>query len=405
MCLYYKTVVFGIVISKIRCFKKENTYKLIQYMIVKGTSNNPILYFFEKYCIKVKYLNKRGENLLKKIYDNGGNYIVFFLVFNLIFALFGLSIKYATPFLISLLLTVWIQPLAKIIHKKTKANMCMINIFCILLSLFSIIGVLSLIGVGMFKETSSLIAELSNINIDFLMNKLDTIKIYAESISPEVLSQIIQYIQSLAGNIISYISVVGNWIIKIAGLVPTGVINLIIIILSTYYLMRDYDSLTEKFENFKIGKSELPKKLLKRANSIIINYIQSYSILLSITFIECLIVFSIFDVKYIFTLSIICVLLDILPIIGTTLVYVPIATIFIIQGKIWSGIIILLLYCLFVVIRNVMEPKLLSKSLEIHPVLILMSIYVGVSLAGIMGVIYCIFLIAYFKLLKEVNVI
>lgn len=343
--------------------------------------------------------------MLKKIYDNGGNYVLYFLIFNLIFALFGLSMKYAMPFLISLLLTIWLQPLAKFIHKKTKIKRGLINIFCIIISLCFIIGIFSLIGLGMIKETSTIIGELSSINFDFIIGQLDSLKVYIESISPDVLGQIAQYIQSFAGEIISYITVAGNWIIKIAGLVPTGIINTIIIILSTYYLMRDYDKLSERFENFKIGKSELPKKLLKRTNSIIVNYIQSYSILLSITFIECFIVFNIFDIKYLFTLSIICVLLDILPIIGTTLVYVPIAFVFLVQGKIVSALWILALYCLFVLIRNVMEPKLLSKSLEIHPVLILMSIYIGVSVNGIMGVIYCIFLIAYFKLLKEVDVI
>lgn len=343
--------------------------------------------------------------MLKKLYEYGGKYIVFFLIFNVIFFLFSLSLTYAMPFVVSLLLTAWLKPVTNYIYNKTKIHKSIINIFCILFSLISIIAVFALIGIGVFKETSTILSELSYFNIDFLSTKASEIKVYIDSISPEIINQIIAYIQGFAGYLTTAVTILGNWAVKVVALVPSGVINLIIIVLSTYYLLRDYDIISKKIDNFKIANSDLPQKLLKRTNSIIINYIQSYSILLAITFIECIVVFSIFDIKYVFTLSILCVILDILPIIGSAVIYLPIAAIFLIQGKFISAIWIIALYSLFVVIRNIMEPKLLSKSLEIHPVLILMSIYIGVSIAGIMGVIYFIFLIAYFKLLEEVNAI
>lgn len=343
--------------------------------------------------------------MIKKLYNYGGKHLLFFIIFNIVFAIFGLSLKYAAPFVISLLLTVWLQPLSKFLQRKTKAKPWIINLFSIFFAVTFLFGLFSLISLGVFKETSAIVKDLSLINFDFIIEKLDSLKVYIESASPDVLTQIAQYIQNLTGHVVSYISVFGNWIIKVVGLVPVAIINMIIILLSTYYLMRDYDKISTCFDNFKVAGSEVPTKMLKRVNSILVNYIQSYSILLSITFIECMIVFSIFDIKYIFTLSILCVILDILPIVGTTVIYIPIAVVFFIQGKTISAVWILIFYCLFVVIRNIMEPKLLSKSLDIHPVLILMSIYVGVSLAGIVGIIYFIFLIAYYKILKEVELI
>lgn len=343
--------------------------------------------------------------MLKKFYDYGGKYIVFFLIFNVIFFLFSLSLTYAMPFVVSLLLAVWLKPATTYLYKKTKIHKSIINVFCISVSLIFIIAVFALIGLGVFNEISTILSELSYFNMDFFSNTASEIKGYIDSISPAIINQLTTYIQGFTGYLTTIVTVLGNWAVKVATLVPSGVINLIIIILSTYYLLRDYDVIAQKFDNFKIANSNLPQKLLKRTNSIIINYIQSYSILLTITFIECMVVFSVFDIKYVFTLSILCVILDILPIVGSAVIYLPISAIFLIQGKFISAIWIISLYSLFVIIRNIMEPKLLSKSLEIHPVLILMSIYIGVSIAGIMGVIYCIFLIAYFKLLDELNVI
>lgn len=343
--------------------------------------------------------------MFKKIYDNGGKYVLYFLLFNIGFLLFGLALKFAIPFVISLLISIWLYPLSKFISHKTKIKKEIVNIFCIILSIAIIIGSFILIGTGMLKETSDILGELSNINIGFIPNKIEDLKGYIEMIPSEVLNQVSSQLESLTTVLIGYVAIIGNWALKIVSLIPTGTINLIIIILSTYYLMKDHEVLATKFENFKIGNNELPKNLLKKANSIIINYIQSYSILLSITFIECMIVFSIFDIKYKFTLSILCVILDILPIVGSALIYIPIVMILLVQGKIVSAIWIMVLYIAFVVIRNVLEPKLLSKSLQIHPVLILMSIYIGLAVYGLLGIIYCIFLIAYFKLLREMEVI
>ena len=343
--------------------------------------------------------------MLKKFYDYGGKYIVFFLIFNVIFFLFSLSLTYAMPFVVSLLLAVWLKPATTYLYKKTKIHKSIINVFCISVSLIFIIAVFALIGLGVFNEISTILSELSYFNMDFFSNTASEIKGYIDSISPAIINQLTTYIQGFTGYLTTIVTVLGNWAVKVATLVPSGVINLIIIILSTYYLLRDYDVIAQKFDNFKIANSNLPQKLLKRTNSIIINYIQSYSILLTITFIECMVVFSVFDIKYVFTLSILCVILDILPIVGSAVIYLPISAIFLIHGKFISPVSFSSHYSLFVTIGNIMEPKLLSKSLEIHPVLILMSIYIGVSIAGIMGVIYCIFLIAYFKLLDELNVI
>ncbi|MDV4150527.1 AI-2E family transporter [Clostridium sp. AL.422] len=343
--------------------------------------------------------------MLKKLYYNGGNYVLYFLLFNIAFLLFWLSLKFAIPFVISLLLSIWLHPLANFISNKTKIKKELVNLLCIILSIFIVIGGLALIGTGMLKETSDIVGQLSEVNIGFIPDKIEQLKVYIEMMPSDIVDNINAQLQGLATSLIGYVAVLGNWVLKVASLIPTGTINLIIVVLSTYYLMRDHEVLATKFENFMIGKNELPRNLLKRANSIIINYIQSYSILLSITFIECMIVFSVFDIKYKFTLSILCVFLDILPIVGSAIIYIPIVIIFLIQGEIVSAIWIMILYIAFMVIRNILEPKLLSKSLEIHPVLILMSIYIGLAVYGILGIIYCIFLIAYFKLLKEMEVV
>ena len=211
--------------------------------------------------------------------------------------------------------------------------------------------------------------------------------------------------EGLIATAISYLGLIANWLVKIATAIPAGIVVILMIILSTFFLLRDYDLLSEKFDSIKIGDSNVVKNLLKRAYDIVVNYIQSYGILLSITFIECVIIFTLFGINNVFTLSLICVALDILPIVGTAIIFIPMVLVLMLQNNFIGGLVLLILYIFMEVVRSIMEPKLLSKSLDIHPVAILMSIYIGLKLSGIIGIIYCIFLIAYFKILHEEKIL
>lgn len=345
--------------------------------------------------------------MFKKFYENGGKYILFFLLFNLIFLLVSFGIKYAFPFLISVLLTIWLYPISKWIYKNTKINKNIINVFVVLTSLTIIGVVLVLVSIGVFNETANTLAQFKDFQLDteWLSGQIESIKVLLNKISPDVLNSFTSQLEGLIATAISYLGLIANWLVKIATAIPAGIVVILMIILSTFFLLRDYDLLSEKFDSIKIGDSDVVKNLLKRANDIVVNYIQSYGILLSITFIECVIIFTLFGINNVFTLSLICVALDILPIVGTAIIFIPIALVLMLQSNFMGGLVLLILYIFMEIVRSIMEPKLLSKSLDIHPVAILMSIYIGLKLSGIIGIIYCIFLIAYFKILHEEKIL
>lgn len=345
--------------------------------------------------------------MFKKFYENGGKYILFFLLFNLIFLLVSFGIKYAFPFLISVLLTIWLYPISKWIHKNTKINKNIINVFVVLTSLTIIGVVLVLVSIGVFNETANTLAQFKDfqLNTEWLSGQIESIKVLLNKISPDVLNSFTSQLEGLIATAISYLGLIANWLVKIATAIPAGIVVILMIILSTFFLLRDYDLLSEKFDSIKIGDSDVVKNLLKRAYDIVVNYIQSYGILLSITFIECVIIFTLFGINNVFTLSLICVALDILPIVGTAIIFIPMVLVLMLQNNFIGGLVLLILYIFMEVVRSIMEPKLLSKSLDIHPVAILMSIYIGLKLSGIIGIIYCIFLIAYFKILHEEKIL
>ena len=79
--------------------------------------------------------------------------------------------------------------------------------------------------------------------------------------------------------------------------------------------------------------------------------------------------------------------MDALPFIGTGIVLVPMALWQLIQGKVWQSMAVLLLYVGCILLREFLEPKLIGKQMDIYPVVVLLSIYVGIGLYGLAGVV------------------
>lgn len=79
--------------------------------------------------------------------------------------------------------------------------------------------------------------------------------------------------------------------------------------------------------------------------------------------------------------------MDFLPFIGTGIVLIPIGVISFLKGRMIGGVIIFATYIACVLIRELLEPRLLGNGLKFSPVAILISVYAGVIYYGIGGVV------------------
>lgn len=114
-------------------------------------------------------------------------------------------------------------------------------------------------------------------------------------------------------------------------------------------------------------------------------YLRAYLWLLLLTFLELFIGFCILRVEYAFLLAALIAVVDLLPILGVGTVLIPWAVIELINRNVRFGIGLLILYGTVSVLHQVLEPKLVGKSLGLHPLLTLMAGYVGYRSFGFLG--------------------
>ncbi len=90
---------------------------------------------------------------------------------------------------------------------------------------------------------------------------------------------------------------------------------------------------------------------------------------------------------YALVIGIAIAVFDAFPVLGSGLILVPWAAVHLFAGRYYQAVVLAILYLICQVIREVLEPRLLSGKLGIRPVSAMIAIYVGLRLFGIAGVI------------------
>jgi sporulation integral membrane protein YtvI len=189
--------------------------------------------------------------------------------------------------------------------------------------------------------------------------------------------------------------------------IPYILMVVLFTLLTTYFFTRDITSSENKILiTLSHNETEKMSHILSETKRMLGNYLLSYLVIIGITFLETLIVFLIFKVKYAGLLSVICAGADLLPILGIGTIYIPLALIYFFFVKNYiTAFGIIISYVLISIIRQIIEPKIVSSSLGIHPVAVLAALFIGLKADGISGIVFCMFLVVFYNIFKKVDIL
>ena len=76
---------------------------------------------------------------------------------------------------------------------------------------------------------------------------------------------------------------------------------------------------------------------------------------------------------------------DAMPFLGTGTIFIPWALIEMLQGEYMLAAIYTVIYTICTLMREFLEPKLIGNKLGMHPLSVIVSIYVGLGIYGLWG--------------------
>lgn len=340
------------------------------------------------------------------------NIAIFLIIFTISFSIIVGTLKYTIPFIIGIIAASILKKPTELLIKKFNMKSDLAAIFSTLI--FYVITVTLLVwGVVYFcSEIKDLATDGYQYIYDngseisaFVQKSLSSFENIDESILESLKSNITKFIADISNYVLDFSMNIVNYIINIISVLPYIISVIIFAILSSFIFLKKIIKKSDNNlkENFYIKEDAMDKyiKIAIEIKDVIFKYIGTYSILVLCTFIITFIGFSILRIPYTLLLSLTCMILDLLPIVGMILVFLPLMIIYLFSGKYITVMFLIILFAVIMITRNILEPKLLSSSLELSQLSVLVAIFVGINAGGFKGMIYLIALFISFNFYKK----
>lgn len=183
---------------------------------------------------------------------------------------------------------------------------------------------------------------------------------------------------------------INNFLLLLTGTL-TGIGYTITVLILSFYFILDGTKLINGINKL------IPKNHLKRATELEIAIHESLfgflkgQVLLGIaTGIFMFFVYIIFDVNYSMFLSLFLAIAEIIPVIGSSLGFIPAIIVILITDPVKLPV-VWLIFLIFQSIKdNIVAPKIVGEIIGLHPVTVMFALWIGYQIAGFFGILFAI---------------
>ena len=162
----------------------------------------------------------------------------------------------------------------------------------------------------------------------------------------------------------------------------------------TFYLMLDFQNIKERIITIiPMRWQSSVSNIIKNSNYIINSYVVGMTILAVSFFIISYILLSVTNTKYAFMLALLRGLLNYIPFIGPFAAFISALFIGVITEPVWwhGALKMCIIYGVIQILDSgIMAPKILGKSVKIHPIAVMFSTIIGGVLFGFLGVLFAV---------------
>ena len=309
--------------------------------------------------------------------------VVFFLIYTLCFALAMQAVGFVLPFVIAMIVAVVMKPLYDYLRERFRFR----STFAATLLTLLIFGVLfAAVGFLLFlviRQALSLFTEYRYMITDYLTSGelLDNLRALA-----------------LSGNLFKVASGVAGTLFQA---VPMTITFVVVTFALTVFFLHHLGDIRRRLTD-RAGEDYAPLlgRVMHIAYTMVRRFIRSYLLLYLITFAEAVVIFYLTGVEYPLAFAFIAAVADILPVLGPGAVYLPLAAVMILQKNYISGVALVIGFLVTVAVRQILEPRIVSDSVKVHPLVVLSAIYFSILSMNIGVLFYILSLFMVYRVLN-----
>lgn len=327
------------------------------------------------------------NNLFRKIFSNEETLVFAILLIVAFLILFFLG-NILTPFLISIIFAYLLVGMQKRLEDYgLNSSIALILTY----SFFLLLGIALMVWLGplVYQQLESLVLEIPkwvNALMIFVQNVPEK---YPDLVSSD---QITAFLQSLSGQITE---ISQNFLkASITGIqnTVTIAINLILLPILVFFFLFDRESIISSFLNILPKERAMLKKVWVEMDGQLSNYARGKAIEIGIVGLAAAIIFMYFGLEYVALLSVLVGFSVLIPYLGAFLVTLPVAAVGLLQfGLSFDFWLLMGAYLVLQILDgNLLAPILFSDAVKLHPVIIMLAVFVFGGMFGFWGVFFAI---------------
>lgn len=340
---------------------------------------------------------KRGLKILIKLSIIVMALVAFYLLFTYVLPILGKFLAYIPilflPFIFAILLALVVEPVVEFFEKRLRFKRALAVVVSLLLVIGGFIYIVSSLIVVIIRQMSSLYYMAINHSdqiVGMFMDAFTDIRLFY--IRLDLPLQVQETFQGNlqkaleAGQSIMDSSIKG--LIEALSMLPGLMIFIMIATVATFFIIKDRALIRSfVFHILPADAQSTGRNVVGELFGAFTGFMKAYSILIFITFLTTLVALKVLQVKYALTIALVVGLLDILPVLGPGAFFLPWILWELVGGRTGMGIALLVVYTLISAVRQFLEPKIVGDNIGLHPLATLVSLYVGLQLGGIIGMI------------------
>lgn len=327
------------------------------------------------------------NNLFRKIFSNEET-LVFAILLTVAFLILFFLGNILTPFLISIIFAYLLVGMQKRLEDYgLNSSIALILTY----SFFLLLGIALMVWLGplVYQQLQSLVLEIPkwvNALMTFVQNVPEQ---YPDLVSSD---QITAFLQSLSGQITE---ISQNFLkASITGIqnTVTIAINLILLPILVFFFLFDRESIISGFLNILPKERAMLNKVWVEMDSQLSNYARGKAIEIGIVGSTAAIIFMYFGLEYVALLSVLVGFSVLIPYLGAFIVTLPVAAVGLLQfGLSFDFWLLMGAYLVLQILDgNLLVPILFSDAVKLHPVIIMLAVFVFGGMFGFWGVFFAI---------------
>jgi len=301
--------------------------------------------------------------------------IVVATVFALVFLM-----GYVAPFVAGFVISLILSPLVDLLHRKWRINRGISAAVLILLTIAAIFALGGWLISRLVEEAGALAQsvpeymEIAQTSVQNLVNgwgfNIDVELAFAQ-------------ILSFATNLLQSVITGGNLLTGI----PAAVFRVLLAIISAFFFIKDKHIIRERIlslfpERIKSRGRKVRKSLIYALGG----YMRGQGIIMSVVAVICVVGLLVIGSPYAVFVGIGIAMFDVIPIFGSGGILIPWAIYSFVSGNTTFAIGLLAIWGLVFLTRQLLEPRVVGNRIGIHPIVLLASIYVGITVLGPVGI-------------------